>query len=761
MKIVLSWLREFCTWPWTDEELAGRLTMSGTEVEGIARTGFALDGFVAARVLTRDPHPNADKLNVCQVDDGGGVPRQIVCGATNFAAGAVVPLALPGARLPAGSIIKESKLRGVESRGMLCSARELELSADAAGLLLLPADVPPGTPLRELFKGETVLEIEVTPNRADLLSYAGLARELIALGATPVAREVIQPEGFAVSGDFAVAVADAAVCPRYTARLLVNVSVGASPAWLREQLAAQGARSVNNVVDVTNYVMFELGQPLHAFDADVLRGRQVTARRAADGEKILALDGKEYALTVADVVIADGERAVAIAGVMGGGHSGVTGRTTRVLLESARFPAAAVRRTSRRLALFSDSSYRFERGVDPAAVDRALQRAADLLVQIAGARKAGLAVQTAAEVGQPRVVPLAAGAVPRLLSYSVGAERVAEILGALGCQKVAGRDEFIVPSYRPDLAREVDLVEEIARVEGMHRVAGRIAPGVAPRSKADQHYDRERELARTLSDWGYYEMVTNSLLTRSAEAADGVNLINPLTADHAALRRDLLSTALPCVRQNLARGAESVRAFELGTVYRSVKGGRLVEQRRLLIISAGLDRAAGWDAAARPADYFSLKGALEALTARFPELKLPKEFGAVSGGELKKHGIKTPVFAAELALPALRQPEPERFAALPDYPAVKRDLAFVVDRKVTYGELLRAIKSVTISELEKVECFDVFADDQGGKLPAGKKSLAFSLTYRSRERTLNEKDVNGWERLIIEAARRAGAELRS
>jgi phenylalanyl-tRNA synthetase beta chain len=761
MKIVLSWLREYCVWNWSEGELAEKLTMSGTEVESVARTGFALDHFVAAKVLVRDQHPNADKLSVCQVDDGSGANRQIVCGATNFQAGDVVPLALPGAKMPAGFEIKESKLRGVTSCGMLCSARELELNPDASGLMILDSNTKPGTPLRELFKGETVFEIEVTPNRADLLSYEGLARELIALGATPVQREEIRPEGFTVGGSVAVESADAAACPRYTARLLTEVKVGPSPAWLRERLEAQGCRSINNVVDVTNYVLFELGQPLHVFDADLLRGNKITARRAVNGEKIVALDGREYELNDQDVVIGDAEKPVAIAGVMGGEHSGVTEQSTRVLLESARFSPAAVRRTSRRLALISDSSYRFERGVDPQAVDRAMQRAADLLVRVAGARKGELAVQTAANGEQLRVVPLTAGAVPRLLSYQVADERIAEILGALGCKKAADGEGFEVPSYRPDLVREVDLVEEIARIEGMNRVAGRVAPGVAPRSKADQQYDREREIAKTLGDWGYYEMATNSLLARDETLIDAVNLVNPMTADHAALRRDLLATVLPCVRQNLGRGAESVKGFEIGTVYLTVKGGRLIEQRRLLIVSAGIDQPAGWDRAASQADYFSLKGVLESLTAKFPELKLPKEFGAVANSELKKHGIKAPVFAAELGLPSLKQPEAERFESLPSYPAVKRDLAFVVDRKTAYADLLKAIKSVAISELERVECFDVFIDAKGEKLDSGRKSLAYSLTYRSKERTLTEKDVNGWERQIIEAAKKAGAELRS
>ncbi|MDD5261907.1 MAG: phenylalanine--tRNA ligase subunit beta [Methylacidiphilales bacterium] len=758
MKIVLSWLREYCSWNWSEDELVEKLTLSGTEVESVSRTGFSRENFVAAKVLVRDKHPNADRLSVCQVDDGSG-SRQIVCGAQNFKAGDIVPLALPGAKVPAGFEIKESKLRGEKSSGMLCSSKELELPGDEDGLMILSPDTKPGTPLSELFKGETVFEVEVTPNRPDLLSYTGLARELVALGAKPMERKPVRPEGFAASGGFTVESRDAEACPRYTARLLEHVKVGASPAWLKARLEAQGLRPVNNVVDITNYVLFELGQPLHAFDADLLQGKTVYARRAATGEKIKALNDKEYELQAGDLVIADAGGPVAIAGVMGGERSGVTEKTSRVLLESARFKPGDVRRTSRRLALISDSSYRFERGIDPVAVDLAMQRAVELLVELAGAKPAELAVQTSADVEKQNVVPLRATAIPRLLGYDVAESRVAEILQALGCRKT--QQGWEVPSYRPDLTREVDLIEEIARIEGMEKVRGRLPGGVAPASPADERHDRERKIASALAQWGYYEMSTNSLLAKQEDIETGVNLLNPLTADHAALRADLLATVLPCVRHNLAYGVESVKGFEIGTVYHREKG-RLAEERHLLIVGAGADRQAHWSQAGQEYDYFSLKGVLESLASHFPEIKVPEKFGAVDPTLARNHGIKVPIYAAELALSALKRGEDRPFSGLPAYPSVKRDLAFVVDRKVAHAELLQAIRSAGVAELEAVECFDVFSDAKDEKLGTTRKSLAYALTYRSRERTLTEKDVSGWERQIVETVRKqVGAELRT
>lgn len=762
MKIVLSWLRQYCDWSWSEEELIEKLTMSGTEVEAVYRSGFSGDSktFMTVRIDSFIQHPNADRLSVCQVDDGSGALRQIVCGAKNFKVGDVVPCALPGAVMPAGFEIKDSKLRGERSSGMLCSGTELGLSHDQDGLLILSSEIKPGTPLNSLFKGETVVEVEVTPNRADLLSYRGIARELIALGAKDKKFVFPVPDKPGADSPWSVEVEDKERCPRYTARLLEAVRVAESPSWLKEKLQAIGLRPVNNVVDITNYVLFETGQPLHAFDADKLEGRTIRTRQAREGESIVALDGKTYSINSTDLVIADASGPVAIAGVMGGAATGVTLTTTRVLLESARFKPGQIRQTSRRLALISDSAYRFERGIDPLAVDLALQRATEFLREIASASVAGPPVESNSLATNMEFVELRPASIQRILGYAVPAPRVDEILGALGC--VSGGTGFRIPTYRPDLTREIDLIEEISRIEGMDRVHSTLPRGVAPRSVADLQYDREWELRRFLNGLGYAEWVTNSLHPRLPEVSNEevVGLMNPLTEDYAHLRSSLLNTLLPCVQHNLSHGADGIKAFEIGTVYRQVKG-RAIEEKKVLILGTGTEKGEHWAEESRAFDYFSLKGLLEALLLEFPEIKPGQEPGQVPEALLKAYGIKVPLFAVELTLKFSGKKTSPRYSPLSNFPPVRRDLAFVMDRGLHNEQILQAIHAANISELQEAVCFDVFQDDKGEKLAADKKSLAYALTYRSGGRTLTEKEVNGWQESIIATVQqKTGAVLR-
>jgi phenylalanyl-tRNA synthetase beta chain len=760
MKVALSWLKEHVDWDWTTEVLVDRLTLSGTEVEAVHRTGFDRDGIVTARILSFTKHPNADRLSVCQVDDGSGQPRQIVCGAKNFKEGDVVPLALPGAVMPGGFEIKDSKLRGERSSGMMCSAKELGLAEDAEGLLILDPAQAPGVPVKELFRGETVLELEVTPNRADLLSHRGLARELVALGAIakPAAAIPALPPA-TQTGAWKVAVADASVSPRYTCLLLEGVKVGPSPEWLRRRLESIGLRPVNNVVDVTNFVLFDLGQPLHAFDADKLSGDTLQVRRAGEAEPFHALNGKTYALQSEDLVIADANGPVALAGVMGGEATGVTAATTRVLLESARFRAADVRRTSRRLQLLSDSSHRFERGIDPALVDVALARAAQLLVELAEARWVGGPVESAPVATASRTVPLSGSSVRRVLGFELSAERTAAILGGLGLE--AEGDGWRVPSYRPDLEREIDLIEEIARIEGMDKAPSRIPGGVAVQTAADRRYHLERVLKDHLSALGFHEMSSNSLLpAEPVPAADAVRILNPLNADNVWVRPTLLASLLPAVRHNLGRGVEHIRGFEIGAVSR-IKDGHPLEERRLLVVWVGDERSAHWAEPARAVDYFSLSGLIGALRRKFPALSQPVFSGPVPAATARAQGIKVPVYAAEFVLPEDWTGKEITYQALPAFPGVKRDLSFVVDRGVTQEQVSGAIRRAGVKELESVECFDLFEDSTGVKLPAEKKALAYALTYRSAERTLTEKDVVAWEQAILTSvAEAAGGRLR-
>ncbi len=730
--------------------------MAGVEVENIQEKGVSGEYFRAARVVSFAKHPNADRLRLCQVEDGSGT-RQIVCGATNFQAGDIVPLALPGAVMPAGFAIKKSKLRGETSEGMMCAAEELGLPDKDDGLLILDACIEPGTRIDEIFQPEVVLEIEVTPNRPDLLSYRGLARELTALGA--VARPLpFRDRKTTIDPDWQIAVEDEIACPRYTACRVGGVQVGESPDWMKRRLEAQGLRPINVVVDITNYVLMETGQPLHAFDAGKLQG-DIRIRRAAAGESILALDGKSYLLDPENLVIADGSGPVAIAGVMGGEFSGVTEATTDLILESAEFAGPVVRAGARRLGLHSDSSYRFERGVDPAGVDLARQRALDLLEEYAGAQDQGMVESTSwREVCQE--VELRPASIERLLGYQVSDQRTGEILTGLGLSKSEGHS-WIVPTYRRDLQREVDLLEEVARIEGLERVTGSLPPGAAGRSPADYKDEQLSQLRHRLAGLGFHEVLTTSLVSPEADHPDYLNLINPLNEESTHLRRSLIETVLPCVRRNLGQGAPSIRLFEIGTVYRKEekeekeeKGGKSGsgESLRIVMVACGLDAGLHWKWSPEEAGYFSLKGAIEHLIRQTPGMVMPAEIAPVDAGRLKAHEIKSTVWAAEWDLPDWTAPAaPVLSRDLPMYPAVKRDLALVVSRKVSHQQIESVIRGVGIGELESVTCFDVYTDDSGEKLPSDQKSVAYALTYRSSQRTLQDKDVSEWERKIIGA----------
>ena len=492
MKVSLNWLRELVELPPTVPALVDLLTMAGVEVEGIARTGCDIANVVVAKISESIQHPNADRLSVCTVDDGSGTPRQIVCGAKNYKVGDKVPCALPGAELPGDFKIKAGKLRGVDSNGMLCSAKELQLAEDADGLLILPQDARIGAPIGELFPGDTVLDLEITPNRPDLLSHAGIAVEIATLTAKTLTRPA-GPNDPVIAGEApAVAVESSAPC-YYTARRIAGVKVGGSPEWLRARLESIGLRAINAAVDVTNFVMMASGQPLHVFDAAKLRGN-LRVRQAVAEESFQALDGKNYTLASEDIVIADDAQVVALAGVMGGSESGVTESTTEIILESAYFDPATIRRTSRRLGLSSDSSYRFERGVHLDGVDRASLCAAKYIAEICGAS----AVSSAAEAGHSTIiaqrnVPRAAIAlrstrVAALLGVVVSEERIAQILTGFGCVKVA--EGWQPPSFRADLVREVDLIEEIARVVGMDEIPAKTTARFAGASATDRNYDR-------------------------------------------------------------------------------------------------------------------------------------------------------------------------------------------------------------------------------------------------------------------------------
>ncbi len=781
MKFSFNWLAEFVALPNDTAALADLLTRAGVEIEGLEQRGANFAHVVVAQITASAPHPNADRLSVCQVDDGSGSARQIVCGAKNYQVGDKVPLALPGAVLPNDFKIKASKLRGVESQGMLCSAQELAVSEESAGLLILSPEAKVGTPIGELFPSDTILDVEITPNRSDLLSHYGLAREIAALTRQPLRALEINPP--ATAPGEAVKISAAHECPFYSARRIEHVAVGPSPAWLRAKLEAVGLRSVNNIVDITNFVMLELGQPLHAFDAAQLTGG-INVRLAQPNEKFLALDGRTYTLDAKTLLIADVACAVAIGGVMGGEDSGVTATTRDVLLESAYFLPSSIRRTARELGLPSDASYRFERGVDPGMVLRASARATELIAEIAGGQAAHETVMAGVLPAPPAGFPLRYARCHKLLGAVVPAAEADAILERFGLEKLGGTEEqssWKIPSYRSDLRREVDLIEEIVRVFGIDRIPSSNRSSFTAVSVADRRSDFEAKLRHGLVARGFFEARTSALVSRESLGAGfaggAVELRNPLSEDHVALRPSLLPGLLSTFARNLRLGAKSVRLFEIGRTFLPPEGA---EARRLALLLAGPAASqAHWRGGPpRALDLFDLKGALAPLglgALRWERLENPNFAlaaqifagdqllgvgGQLSSAQADQAGATTPVLVAELNLPndletTLRA---RRFQELPRFPAVTRDIALFAPAGMGHAQILAVLQGAEEPLLGTVALFDLFSGEKGDD---GRKSLAYSLTYRDINRTLTNDEVTAaHDRIRARLRSELGVELR-
>jgi len=690
MKFSVNWLAEFVDLPKNAEAIADLLTRAGVETENIETRGAKIDKLIVSQVTASSRHPNADRLTVCEVDDGSGTKRQIVCGATNYKVGDKVPLALPGAKLRNGTEIRKSKLRGVESEGMLCSAIELGLGQDATGLLILSPEAKIGAPL----------------------SHFGLAREIAALSGTKLKsmpREMkmeIRRSG--------VTIAATHECPFFSARKIDNVKVGPSPQWLRAKVESVGIRSINNIVDISNLVMLELGQPTHAFDADKLKGG-INVRLAHDGEKFLALDGKTYSFKTDNLVVADQERAVGIAGVMGGEETGVTESTKNILLESAYFLPASVRRTARNLNLPSDASYRFERGVDPQMVLRASHRATELIREIASgtlAKEIGAAGKVPAN---PADVSLSYEKCDRVVGVTIKPKTVDEILERFGLKKSASAkatSKWKIPSYRRDLQRDVDLIEEIARAYGVDKVPGTDRSRSTPSSAADHSHDLESALRERLAASGLSEVRTSKLISRKATAFESaIALKNPLSEDHIALRPSLYAALLEVLVRNVRGGAERVAVFELGRVFIPPEGK---EERHLgLLLWGSATSAPHWRLREKhQLDFFDLKGAIESLM--IPALSFQRgvhpnfmlytrawsrnqDIGFVaqfSSERTSTIGAGGAVLFAELNVDLVlsAQESAKTFHEIERFPAVTRDIAMIVPEKISHAEILRAIQ---------------------------------------------------------------------
>lgn len=788
MKFSVKWLREFVELPDDIDKLAELLTLAGIEIEAIEKRGAKIDKVIVALITASSPHPNADRLSVCQVDDGSGTKRQIVCGAKNYKVGDKVPLALPGTKLPDGTEIRKSKLRGVESEGMLCSAIELGLGQDPAGLLILSPEAKVGAPITDLFPSDTILDVEITPNRGDLLSHYGLAREISAL--TGKKSRASLPSGSATSTPKGVKISAPNECPFYSLRKIENVKVGPSPDWLRAKIESVGLRSINNIVDISNFVMLELGQPTHAFDAAEIKG-EINARLAHKNEKFLALDGKTYSLGHNDLVIADEKKAIGIGGVMGGEESGVSDSTRTVLLEAAYFSPAAIRRTARSLNLPSDASYRFERGVDSGMILPASQRVADLIREVAGGTPAEEIIASGRLPENPADVSLSYAKCDQTAGIEIKPKFVDETLDRFGLTKLDKKpaaktrllkavksnesvSKWKIPSYRRDLQRDVDLIEEVVRAYGVEKIPGTDRGRFTPSSTADRSHDLEAALRDRLVGRGLSEVRTSKLIPRSATGPmAAVELRNPLSEDYVALRPNLLTGLLAVLDHNVRARAERVAIFELGRVFVPPSGD---EERRLGILFWGnLQTALQWRMGEkRTVDFIDIKGAIESLglseislqRANEPDLSLgvrvvSRDQGIGFAGQLRPGKVDVPgsVFIAELKTDLIlaTMGGAKTFRELARFPAVARDIAMIVPEKVSHAEVLRVIENPKEPMLEHVELFDLFTTNVG----EAQKSLAYRLTYRDRSRTLTNEEVTAAHAKIRERLQHElGAELR-
>ncbi|MBU6302050.1 MAG: phenylalanine--tRNA ligase subunit beta [Verrucomicrobia bacterium] len=767
MKASLRWLNDHLDLSAKSiPEMAALLTAAGIEVEGIQ---CPPDHVVVARIESSERHPDADKLSVCQVNDGGATPRQIVCGAKNYEVGDHVPLALPGARI-GDMVIKTGKLRGVESQGMLCSARELGLSEDASGLLILPRDLPPGTSFAQVHP--PVFDLEITPNRPDLLSHLGLARELSALTGIRLKRPPVftstAPGRAAKSSE--ISLQDRETCSFYSARILRGVKVGPSPDWLRDKLQAIGLRPINNVVDITNFILMEMGQPLHAFDLSLLKGG-IRVRRAGEGEKFTALDGRTHLLTPDDCVIADSKGAQALGGVMGGESSGVTEATTDILLEAAYFEPSLIRRTSHRHGIHTDSSYRFERGVDPAQVMAASEAAARLVLELAGGQLEGVPVWCGELPSTSVTVPLDNALCRRLLGSPIPPAEIGRILKAFGLQKES--DGWRIPSYRLDLRRPVDLVEEVARVHGLDRIPGKTTAPFVPPSRADQEYDFRRALRTRLGHLGFHECQTIKLISEAQLALDvatqhrnlsPLRVKNPMTEPHTFLRPGLTPSLLRIAEHNVRMGTSDLRLFEIGTVFAASPKGQPIELQHLALVATGRLEPPSWRASKPDLfDFAALRGLLEQLCPgqaidllpiEDPRLLLAAEI-KVGGGKVGLAGcllpatarsldLDQPVLVAEIGIKKLMAAlgSPSLFHPLPRFPAITRDVAIEAPADLPGQAISDFFQSSGEPLLESFRLFDLFVDPTGTRLAADRKSLAWSLTYRSATETLAAPQVD-------------------
>ena len=785
MQVSLSWLKEYVPVSLPVAELAESLTMTGFEVEQVVDRYAYLAGAVVALVKSVAPHPDSDHLSVCQVDAGGRI-LSLVCGAPNVKKDMLAVLVEPGFELPSGAVIKKNKIRGVVSEGMLCSQAELGIGDDGAGIMEINRTVGPGTPLTEaLALNDAVLEISLTPNRPDCLSIIGIAREVAAFSRQKLTLpEIHLSEGPRPSTDFAgVDILAPELCSRYVARVVLDVVVGESPFWLRDRLLSVGLKPINNIVDITNFVMMETGQPLHAFDLDRLAGNRIVVRQAGADSSFTTLDQKERRLNPEMLMICDAEKPVAVAGIMGGLNSEISEGTTRVLIESACFQPTSVRKTSKLLNISSDAAYRFERGVDPLGGVFAADRAAQLMAELAGGTIARGMIDNHPLPAVEKKISVSAEAINRRLGTAIGVSEMAGLLETVAFSTIPTEEGLLqvgVPSFRVDVDRPEDISEEVARLWGYNRIPVTFPAISGDSVRTSPMFDQRARLREIMTGFGFSEVVTYSFIGEAAcvgmdmlrigDRLDPVRVLNPLAADQSTMRTSLLPGLLASMRHNLSQQIADMKIFETGRVFwpRGSVDELPEEPEMMAALLTGAVRPRSWQGAEEPGDFFDIKGALECLlmalgvsSCRFSVM--PRErcivtrpghtarvsfqavevglVGEVARETLEKFDIKKPAFVFELNVSALAPLLSDHIEArvLSKFPSVSRDITMIVDHTVEAGRVLNFLEQSDDNLIEKIEVLDVY---EGEAIPAGKKSLSFRIVYRSQETTLKDVFVN-------------------
>jgi phenylalanyl-tRNA synthetase beta chain len=800
MKASYKWLKELVDFNWSPEELADRLTLAGLEVESITPWGFGLEKVIVGEIKKVEKHPQAEKLSICSVSTGKEI-IQVICGAQNAKAGIKAPLALIGAKLPSGAPIEKAVLKGIDSYGMLCSEMELGIGEESEGIMVLEDGLKVGEPLSKALDLEDfILDIDLTPNRPDAASMIGIARDIAALSGGKLkkpkyeVKEIEEPASDWVN----VLIEDVDACPRYAARVIKGVKIGKSPFWLRRKLEYCGMRSINNIVDITNFVLLETGHPLHAFDYDLFTpfsgkpNKKVLVHRAEDKEKFITLDEIERTLNPEVLLITDGNKPVALAGIMGGMESEVTEKTKSILLESAYFNPRVIRRGRISLGLNTEASYRFERGADPNMVAKAADRAAQLMENLCEGKVLKGVVDNYPEAVLPLKLSFRPERCSKILSVGIERKNIREIFENLEIKVTdngSGKMSVEVPTFRPDLTREIDLIEEIARIYGYDKIETFFRAGGALLTPVTEEERLIKRVKNFLAGKGFFEVVTNNLvdpvkMSKINPLRKGVRVLNPLNEELSTLTTSLSYNLLSVIYHNLNRKEKDLRFFELSKVFWAKDGDSPEEKLQLEIALCGEKAPTFWDEKEQKTDFYDLKGILEDLLS---ELKiqdytlLHKEsnlfseeisFEAQSQGKslgwlgklsfeiLKLFDIEEEIFLAEIDFQNLSESIPplKFYTPLPRFPRVERDISLVVEERILAGDLGRKIIELGGKLIEKIQLFDLY---KGPQVPEGKKSLAYAIWYRSEERTLTDEEVEKVHRKIVEGLKASfGAELR-